>query len=235
MARKVSKHGENRLLAALSANERAALDGHFERVSLTARDILYKASRPFTAAYFPERGMISLVQPLEDGTTIEVGLIGREGFFGVPILLGARSSPVEAIVQGAGTALRISAGALLQATTRNEKLRKWLLQYAQALHIQVTQTAVCNGRHTLQERLARWLLEAGDRIDGGAMEISHEFLSYMLGCRRSGVTVALGKLKAEGIIEAARGHVRIDDRKRLERTACECYRTVQREFRRLLR
>lgn len=234
MSRKASSHGENRLLAALPPKQRAALYKRYDIVDLKLRSSLSKAGGPIDAAYFPLSGMISLVQNLEDGATIEVGLIGAEGFFGVPLVLGARSSPVEAMVQGAGTALRIPLKALLTEADRSEKFRAILLRYAQALLTQVVQTAACNGRHPVQKRLARWLLEAHDRMGGSDMRLSHELLAFMLGCRRAGVTVALGKLKSSGALSAARGHVHIKDRKRLEDAACECYRTVQTEFRRLL-
>jgi CRP-like cAMP-binding protein len=178
--------------------------------------------------------MISLVQSLEDGTTVEVGLIGREGFWGVPLLLGARSSPVEAMVQGAGQGLRMPAAALVAEATRNAEVRELLLRYAQALHTQVAQTAACNGRHSVQRRLARWLLEAATRLESDSLSLSHEFLSYMLGCRRSGVTVALGGLSDDGAVAVKRESITIVDRPALEAASCECYRTVQNEFRRLL-
>ncbi len=178
--------------------------------------------------------MISLVQTMVDGTTLEVGLIGSEGFFGVPIILEAHSSPVEAMVQGVGAALYIPTNALVNEIAVNPKFHTILLRYAQALMAQVFQTAACNGRHPVKKRLARWLLEAHDRMESDSLNISQEFLSYMLGCRRSGVTVALGLLKADGILVPRRGQVRITDRKGLESIACECYRTVQTEFKRLL-
>ncbi len=233
MSRKTSSHGGNRLLAALPPKQCAALYRRYEIVDLKLKSSLSKAGGLIDAAYFPESGMISLVQTLEDGSTIEVGLIGAEGFCGVPLVLGARSSPVEAMVQGGGTALCIPAKALLAEMARSEKLRALLLRYAQALLTQVVQTAACNGRHPVQKRLARWLLEAHDRM-GSDMHLSHELLAFMLGCRRSGVTVALGKLKSKGMITSGRGHIRVSDRKGLEDAACECYRTVQSEFRRLL-
>lgn len=233
MARK-DLQGKNRLLAALPPKDLAALTRRYETIEMIPGHTLCKAGRPITGAYFPLSGMISLVQTLEDGTTIEVGLIGAEGFFGVPLMHGIKSTPVEAMVQGAGMALCVPADDLIKEAARNEELRKLLLRYAQALLTQVVQTAVCNGRHTLQQRLARWLLEAGDRLGREQMRLSHEFLAYMLGCRRSGVTVALGTLKATGVLESGRSQIRITDRKGLEGAACECYRTVQNEFKRLL-
>lgn len=234
MASKKSTKGMNRLLAALPPKDAASLYRRFPTVHLDLRTALYKAGKPIDAVYFPNTGMISLVHTLEDGMAIEVGLIGAEGFFGVPLALGARATQTEAIVQGEGTALRIPAKAFIAELGRNERLRALLLRYTQALLAQVIQTAACNGRHNLQQRLARWLLEAHARMDGQAIDISHESLAYMLGCRRSGVTVALGALRGPGIIEAVRGNITVKDRKRLETRACECYRSVQTEFSRLL-
>jgi CRP-like cAMP-binding protein len=233
MSRKAPRPGENRLLAALPPKQLAALYRRYETVDLTLKTSLSKPGAPIDAAYFPESGMISLVQTLEDGATIEVGLIGAEGFWGVPLVLGTRSSPVEAMVQGTGRALRIPVKDLLAEIAKSEKLRALLLRYAQALLTQVVQTAACNGRHPVQKRLARWLLEAHDRM-GNEMNLSHELLAFMLGCRRAGVTVALGKLKSKGTLIAERSHIRVNDRKGLESAACECYRTVQTEYRRLL-
>jgi CRP-like cAMP-binding protein len=227
-------HDKNCILARLPAKERAALYRRYETVTLALRQNLYKAGKQVPAAYFPESGMISLVQSFEDGTMIEVGLTGSEGFLGVPLVHGAHSSPVEATVQGEGTALRIPANDFLAETERNENLRGMLLRYAEALLVQVMQSAACNGRHTLQQRTARWLLEASDRMGAANVRLSHETIAYMLGCRRSGVTVALGALQATGVLDVGRSRIRILNRKALEIGACECYRTVQNEFRRLL-
>jgi len=178
--------------------------------------------------------MVSLVQPLENGAMIEVGMIGNEGFAGVAVLLGADRSPLEAMVQIPGSALRMSASVFREEVDRRPTLSKVLLRYAQALHIQVSLTAACNGRHTLPERLARWLLTARDRATSDQMPLSHEFLSMMLGVRRAGVTVALGTLKAAALIRNTHGQVTVVDRPGLEAASCECYRTVRNEFARLL-
>ena len=234
MANKKPTKEMNRLLAALPPKDVASLYRRFPTVDLTLRSSLYKAGKPIDAAYFPLSGMISLMQTLEDGMAIEVGLIGAEGIFGVPLALGARASQTDAVVQGEGTALRIPAKAFVAELARSEKLRSLVMRYTHALLAQVFQTAACNGRHNLQQRLARWLLEVHVRMDGQGIDISHESLSYMLGCRRSGVTVALGALRRPGIVEAVRGNITVKDRKRLEARACECYRSVRAEFSRLL-
>jgi CRP-like cAMP-binding protein len=178
--------------------------------------------------------MVSLVQPLENGAMIEVGMIGNEGLVGVPVLLGADSSPLEAMVQMPGSALRMHASAFREEIAHHTALLGLLLKYVQALHIQVSLTAACNGRHTLPERLARWLLTAHDRSSSDQLPLSHEFLSFMLGVRRAGVTVALGTLKAAGLVRNTHAQVNIIDRPGLEAASCECYRTVRDEYARLL-
>jgi CRP-like cAMP-binding protein len=178
--------------------------------------------------------MVSLVQPLENGAMIEVGMIGNEGFVGVPVLLGAETSPLETTVQIPGSALRMQAGAFRDELSRRSTLLGLLLRYTQALHVQVSLSAGCNGRHTLPERLARWLLMARDRASSDDLPLSHEFLSMMLGVRRAGVTVTVGTLKSAGLINNSHGRVTIIDRQGLEAASCECYRTVRTEYERLL-
>src|SRR5690242_6124880 len=178
--------------------------------------------------------MVSLVHPLSDGTRIEVGVIGREGFVGAAVLLGANSSPIEAMVQIPGSALRMRATVFRAQVARIKPFSDAAHRYAQALHVQVSQTAACNGRHILQERLARWLLAARDRADSDELPLSHEFLSMMLGTRRVGVTLALGTFRTAGMIKNRHGRVTIVDRADLEDAACECYRSVKREYELLL-
>lgn len=224
----------NRLLAALPAKEFERLRANLEPVELSLRDIITPADRAISHAYFVEQGLVSLVQPLSDGAAVEVGLIGREGFVGTPLLLGVAQTPAEANVQLKGSALRITAEALLAAVQKSAELQSLLLSFTNALHIQVTQTAACNSRHELNQKLARWLLSARDRTESDELALSHEFLSMMLGRRRAGVTVALGNMKKAGLIENSVGRVRILDREGLENAACECYRVVSDEYRRLL-
>lgn len=224
----------NRLLAALKEADFETLLKELEPVAWRAGDILSAPGQPFTHVYFPESGMISLVQQMTDGTTIEVGVIGNEGFVGVPVLHGARTDIVEAVVQIGGYALRMTASAFRRALERSASLSAHLLRFAHALQCQIMQTAACNGRHSLEQRLARWLLAAGDRAQSDEFALSHEFLATMLGRRRAGVTVALAKMRGAGLIDAVRGHIAIHDRRTLEAAACECYRIVREEYRRLL-
>jgi CRP-like cAMP-binding protein len=224
----------NRLLGALPLDDLDLLRAHLEPVPLPQRQTLSTPGTPIDQVYFPQEGMVSLVQPLENGTTIEVGMIGNEGLVGTPVLLGADSSPLEAVVQIPGSALRMPATAFREEVGRRAGLLGVLLRYVQALHIQVSLTAACNGRHTVPERLARWLLTAHDRSTSDHLPLSHEFLSQMLGVRRAGVTVALGTLKAAGLIRNSHGQVHILDRRGLEAASCECYPIVRNEYARLL-
>jgi CRP-like cAMP-binding protein len=224
----------NRLLRALSPDDLDPLRAHLETVPLPQKQTLSSPGTSIDHVYFPQEGMVSLVQPLEDGTTIEVGMIGNEGLVGTPILLGADSSPLEAMVQIPGSALRMPATAFREEVGRRTGLLGVLLRYVQALHVQVSLTAACNGRHTVPERLARWLLTAHDRSPNDQLPLSHEFLSQMLGVRRAGVTVALGTLKTAGLISNTHARVNILDRSGLEAASCDCYSTVRDEYARLL-
>jgi len=152
----------------------------------------------------------------------------------VPLLLGAPASPIEALVQGAGTAIMMSAAAFTKMAGENPLLRRRLLLYAQSLLVQVTQTAVCNARHKVPQRLARWLLETHDRVRKPELSLSHEFLGYMLGVRRAGISEALKQFALQGLVTTGGGKVVIRDRKGVEQVACECYRTVQNETKRLM-
>jgi CRP-like cAMP-binding protein len=177
--------------------------------------------------------MVSLVQPLQGGM-IEVGMTGKEGFVGVPVLLGADTSPLETMVQIPGSALRIEASAFREEARRSAAMLGHLLRYAQALQVQVSISAACNGRHALPARLARWLLTARDRAPSDELPLGHEFHSMMLGVRRAGVTVALAALKTAELIRNTHGQVTIIDRHGLEAASCGCYRMVRNEYDRLL-
>jgi CRP-like cAMP-binding protein len=224
----------NRLLAALPPADFERLSASLTLVSLSLKQTLFEADEPIEAAYFVETGMVSYLAYLEGGEAIEVGIIGTEGMVGMPLILGVDSAPAGAVVQMAGTALRISPTALRQAFNESEALRTHLLRYMQALYTQVSQTAVCNGHHSLEERLSRWLLMAHDRAEGDQFPMTHEFMALMLGVRRAGVTVTAGTLKQAGLIHYTNGHMTILDRPSLEAAACECYGTVQRHFEQLL-
>ena len=224
----------NRLLAALPPGDFALLAPSLRPVELELRQVLHAPDQRIEAAYFPEAGMVSMIAALEDGALQEVGLVGREGVVGLAVVLGDDSSPIEALVQGAGTALCMPAAGLRAAFERSPALRAALLRYMQAFHLQVTQTAACNGHHALDERLDRWLLIAHDRADGDQFPMTQEFMAMMLGVRRAGVSVAAGILQKAGVIDYARGCITILDRPGLEAVSCDCYRVVRRQFERLL-
>jgi CRP-like cAMP-binding protein len=224
----------NRLLAALPPDDLGRLSPCLERVSLTVKQALVEPNRPIEHVHFVEAGAVSLIAGTKGKGLTEVGLIGREGMVGLPVVLGVETSPHRAMVQVAGDALRMSAGDLRQAMDDIEPLRGLLLRYAQAQMVQAAQGAACNGRHNLDQRLARWLLQAQDRVDGDEVPLTHELISHMLSVRRSGVTVALGALEASRIIGARRGRVAIHDREKLEQASCECYGIVKAEFDKLL-
>ena len=218
----------NRLLAALSPEVLAALRPRLEPVELDLRRVLHAAGEPIAAVYFPESGYASMLAYLEDGDAAEVGLVGREGMVGLPVLLGADRDDLEAMVQSPGTALRMDAAAFREELESIPAFRALLLRYALVHHGQVARTAACNGRHHTDQRLARWLLMAHDRARADEFPMTHEFLSMMLGVRRAGVTVAAGQLQKAGLIRYERGCIEVTDRPGLESAACECYGVVRR-------
>jgi CRP-like cAMP-binding protein len=224
----------NRLLAALPPGDFAALAPALQPVKLGFKQTLHRPDRPIEAAYFPEGGMVSLLTPLEEGQTTEVGIIGREGLIGLAVVLGADSATTEAMVQMPGAALRVPASELREVFEGSAALRAVLLRYAQASHVQVAQTAACNGQHAVDERLARWMLMAHDRAEADEFPMTQEFIATMLGVRRAGISVAAGILQKAGVIRYAYGRITILDRAGLEAAACECYGAVRRQYERLL-
>jgi CRP-like cAMP-binding protein len=218
----------------LPPGDLARLWPRLEPVEFSLRQILHAPNEPILAAYFPETCWISMLATLDGGDAAEVGIVGREGMVGLPLLYGTDRGPNEAMCQGNGIALRLPATALREEMDRSPALRGVLLRYAMAFLVQVTQTAACNGRHLLEQRLARWMLIAHDRAGGDDFPMTHEFLAMMLGVRRAGVTVAAGALQRAGLIRYDRGRIAVSDRRGLEAAACECYGAVRREFRRLL-
>jgi CRP-like cAMP-binding protein len=224
----------NQLLASLPPDEFALLASALRSVELNTRQTLHTPDRPIELVYFPERGMVSMVATLEGGQLMEVGIVGREGMVGLPVVLGAESGSVEAMVQVPGAALSLPAAILVEALDRTPALKALLLRYMQAFHVQVAQTAACNGCHPVEERLARWLLMTHDRVGSDTFPMTQEFIATMLGVRRAGVSVTAGILQRTGVITYKHGHIAVLDRPGLESTSCECYGTVRRQFERLL-
>ncbi|MEY3825764.1 MAG: hypothetical protein RLZZ148_576 [Cyanobacteriota bacterium] len=224
----------NQLLAALPDLEYERLEPHLEKVSLKRGQILHEAYEKIEYVYFPSRAMISLVSIMEDGSTTEIGLVGNEGMVGLPVILGGDFAPSRAIVQVEDGGLRLKGDIFKREFLRGEVLQKRILLYTQAIFTQVSQSAACNRQHSIEERLARWLLSVQDCVMADELPLTQEFIANMLGTRRAGVTIAASTLQQAGMIRYTRGKITILNQEHLEATACECYRLVQNEFIRLL-
>ena len=224
----------NWLLAALPPEEQATLLPHLDAVTLSIGQVLARSGEPITHAYFPLSGAISLLTPLEDAAAIEVGLVGREGMVGLPLVLGSDTARGSAICQLPGAALRLDAAALREQLAANPALRERLGGYTLFYLTQVAQVVACSRRHPVQQRCATWLVLAHDRVDGDQFPLTHRSLGAMLGVRRAGVTEAAGALQQLGAISYSSGWVTVRDRARLEAAACPCYRVVNDEYTRLL-
>jgi len=224
----------NRILNALPPEDYACLAPHLEFVSLTRGEILHRPDEPITYVYFPNRGTVSVFSAFSDGGGVEVGMVGNEGLFSVSVFLGSVMSPLEALVQLSGDAVRARADLLKQEFKKCEALHDIVLRYAQAFIIQVAQAAACNRAHKIEGRLARWLLMCQDRAMSGELALTHEFIAAMLGIRRAGVTEAACAFQRAGLIKYNRGHITVTDRAGLEAASCECYSLVRSEFDRLL-
>jgi CRP-like cAMP-binding protein len=224
----------NRLLKVLAAEDFAHLAPVLRPFELVFEQVLHAPDEPILHVDFPDDGMVSMIAALEDGQALEVGIVGREGLVGLPVLLSDGNASTEALVQAPGTAWRAEAAAMKAVFDARAGVRAVFLRYAQAFHVQGAQTAACNGRHELEERLARWLLMAYDRANGETFSMTQGFMALMLGVRRAGVSVAAGILQKAGVIAYERGFITVLDRPRLEAASCECYGTVERQFARLL-
>lgn len=215
----------NRLIAALPRADRARLLAACSTVELVLGEVLCEPGARLRHAWFPLDGFISLLNIAERHAQLEIGLIGDEGMFGLPLTLGAAVSSQRALVQGAGTALRIDAAALRRELQRSHALRRVLGLYAHVLMTQLAQIATCIGFHVVEQRLARWLLMTHDRARRDTFDITHAFLATMLGVRRVGVTEAASALQKKDLIRYSRGRVTIANRRGLEVAACGCYRS----------
>lgn len=224
----------NRILAALPANEFALVAENLTRIDLHLRQSLHLAGEEIEHVHFPEIGFISAMAVLSDGAPLEIGLIGAEGVEGVSVLLGATTAHSETMCQTPGAAHRMSVVALERALVEAPHLRKLLLKYIHAFHVQVAQTAACNAHHEVSQRLARWLLAAHDRSGVPELSLTQELIAVMLGVRRATVSVAAGILQRAGFIRYQHGAITILDRVGLENMACECYSVVVTEYRNLL-
>ncbi|HEY0098044.1 MAG TPA: Crp/Fnr family transcriptional regulator [Pyrinomonadaceae bacterium] len=220
----------NKLLASLPREEYARLNRHLEPASLKKGKIIYYAGNPVREAYFPLGGMISLVSTTEEGYGVEVAMIGNEGMAGVSAILRGISAPYQVMVQIPGNAMRIKSELLIREFARGEQLNNLLLRYTHTLVSQISQSAVCNRFHTAEARLCRWLLTSHDRVGADTLNLTQEFLAYMLGSPRTSVTLIAGKLQGQKLIRYSRGKIKILDRAGLERGSCECYRVVSHDI-----
>ena len=225
----------NRLLTALPNKDRARLLDHCEQVELGISETLYRAGEPISHVYFPTGSFISMVMPIDDGARLEVGLVGTEGMLGITLILGAVAAPFDAVVQGAGSALRLTTAAFLDELAQSPALQKELKQYLYVSITQLAQTAACNRYHVVEARLARWLLMSQDRAHSDSFHVTHLFLAFMLGVRRVGITKAANSLQQQKLISYHRGDITIIDRVGLEAAACGCYRAGQETYERIMK
>jgi CRP-like cAMP-binding protein len=225
---------DNLLLAQLPDDEMAVLAPHLQEVSLTLGEPIIVPDKPIEHVYFPTGALLSLVTILRDGSMIESGTIGREGMSGIPVLLDATQTTMETVAQVAGRALRVRAPVLKELYEKSGALHLLLNRYMHTIVVVGSQSAACNARHSLPERFARWLLMSSDGVGSDEVGLTQEYLSVMLGVRRSGVSEAASRLQQTGVIKYQRGNIKILDRPGLEAVACECYQRVRTEYRRLL-
>jgi CRP-like cAMP-binding protein len=219
----------NQLLSALPKKDYQQLQRHFEEVPLVFEDVLYRPSQQVSDVYFPSSGIVSLLASTNGRSSIEVGMVGKEGMVGLGIFLGVSSSLNRAVVQGVGSAMRIKATAFRKVCNNGGILPRLLQRYAHSVLTQVTQSAVCNQFHSLDARLARWLLMTHDRMGNDEFQLTQEFLSHMLGVRREGVSMAAGDLQKRKLIRYSRGRLHVLDRPGLEATSCGCYEIIKAE------
>lgn len=224
----------NRLLSLLPQSEYLQIAPHLRLVNLSSGQILYEPNEPILTVYFPIHAMISLVQIMENGVTLEAGIVGSDGMLGHPVYLGGQCDSNRAVVQIPGKAIALEALMLKKTFDQGKTTQKLLLRYTQAFIAQVSQTAVCNRFHSTKTRLARWLLQAQDSAQSSSLQLTQDFLSSMLGTRRASVTVAANALQDDGLIRYGRGQIEIIDRDGLKRSCCMCYDTVNAEYDRLL-
>ena len=217
----------NDLLAAMPRREYLRVFTDLETVELNFGQVLYEPGVTIQHVFFPNDSLVSLLTLADGHLPLEVGLVGREGMVGIPMALGIDVSPVRALVQGAGTAMRMTAARFRTQFSKNRPLQRELHRYTHILMVQVAQTAACNRFHVVEARLARWLLMTGDRVRSAHFRLTQEFLAHMLGVRRVGVTKAAGALQRRKLISYSRGQIRILDRKGLEAASCRCYETVK--------
>lgn len=225
---------QNHLLAAMLDAEYARLAPHLESVPMSLGDVLYESGDKLRHVYFPTSSIISMQYLLENGGSSEIAGVGKEGLVGISLFMGGNSTPSRAVVQTGGGGFRLASHILMEEFNRAGSVMRLLLRYTQALITQMSQTAVCNRHHSVEQQLCRWLLLTLDRMPSNELTMTQELIANMLGVRREGVTEAAGRLQACGYIRYRRGHITVLDRAGLENTVCECYGVVRKEFARLM-
>ncbi len=225
---------KNLLLAALPDAEWQRWLPQLEAVDMPLGQVLYESGSTLSHVYFPTTSIISMLYVLENGSSAEIAVVGHEGLVGISLFMGGESTPSRAVVQSAGKGFRLPALALKEEFNRGGPVLHLLLRYTQALITQMSQTAVCNRHHTLDQQLCRWLLLSLDRLEGNELVMTQELISNMLGVRREGVTEAALQVQAAGLIRYSRGRITVLDRPGLEKRTCECYGVVKKEYDRLL-
>ena len=220
----------NRLLAALPAKEYTRLLPKLEEISLTYAETIYEYGNIIRHVYFPNGGIVSLLSAVAERSLLEVGIVGSEGFVGLPVFLGVKTSNNRALVQGTGIAMRMKTANFLAECKNGSALPRLLQRYTHSLLMQISQSAACNRFHPIEARLARWLLMTSDRMESDKFQITQEFLSNMLGVRREAVTVSARKLQQNELISYSRGKISILNRKDLETVACKCYFIIKEEY-----
>lgn len=220
---------DNHLLAALSPEVQRRLFQHLELAELPLRALMYESGHAMRHVYFPTDSIISMQYLMENGASTAISVVGNEGLLGITLYMGGESTPSRSLVQSAGHAYRLPRARVKEEFNRHGELLLLMLRYTQALITQVAQTAVCNRHHTIDQQLCRWLLLSMDRLSHNSLTMTQEFISNMLGVRRSGVTLAASKLEQLGVISYQRGLINVLDRPRLESMSCECYRVVKKE------
>lgn len=232
--KKLILKSSNHLLAALPDEEWLRWEPKLELIELKLGKVLYKSGGKMSYVYFPIDSIISLLFVLENGSSAEIAVVGNEGIVGVSLFMGGHTTPSRAVVQSAGSCIRLNAEKLIKEFNLSLPVMHLLLRYMQALMTQATQTAVCNRHHSLDQQLCRWLLLSMDRLPTNNLVMTQELIANMLGVRREGVTEAAGKLQKAGLISYARGKIEIKDRPGIEKRSCECYAVVKKEYDRLL-
>jgi CRP-like cAMP-binding protein len=224
----------NKLLAKLPPEEYERIRPHLGHISFALGEVIYESGGQLSYIYFPTTAIVSLLYMMENGSSAEMGVAGNEGLVGLALFMGGSTTPNRAVVQGAGGALRMKTAVLQAEFALGGTFQQLLLRYTQALITQMSQTAVCNRLHSIEQQLCRWLLLIHDRLRTNEVVMTQELIANMLGVRREGITAAAGRLQESGLISYVRGRIRILDRPGLEATVCECYKVVKDEYDRLL-